>query len=48
MMPLSDPQLHWMAKINCPNLTEQQNLVGFQLAGQIYYRVMMDIPRGKE
>ena len=43
-----DPQLHWMAKINCPNKTEQQNLVGFQLAGQIYYRVMMDIPNGKE
>ena len=43
-----DPQLHWMAKINCPNLTEQQNLVGFQLAGQIYYRAMMDIPSGKE
>jgi hypothetical protein len=43
-----DPQLHWMAKINCPNKTGQQNLVGFQLAGQIYYRVMMDIPNGKE
>jgi uncharacterized C2H2 Zn-finger protein len=43
-----DPQLHWMAKINCPSQTEQQNLVGFQLAGQIYYRVMMNIPYGKE
>ena len=43
-----DPQLHWMAKINCPNQTKQQNLVAFQLAGQIYYRVMADIPSGKE
>ena len=43
-----DPQLHWMAKINCPNNTVQQNLVGFQLAGQIYYRVMKDIPSGQE
>ena len=37
-----------MAKINCPNQTEVQNLVGFQLAGQIYYRVMMDIPCARE
>ena len=29
-------------------MTKQQNLVGFQLAGQIYYRVMVDIPGGKE
>jgi hypothetical protein len=43
-----DPQLHWMAKINCPTKTQEQNLVGFQLAGQIYYRVIMDIPYGKE
>jgi DNA-directed RNA polymerase subunit RPC12/RpoP len=43
-----DPRLHWMAKINCPNQTEEQNLVGFQLAGQIYYRVMMDIPCARE
>ena len=43
-----DPQLHWLAKINCPNKTLEQNLVGFQLAGQIYYRATMDIPRGKE
>jgi predicted RNA-binding Zn-ribbon protein involved in translation (DUF1610 family) len=43
-----DPQLHWMAKINCPSKTQEQNLVGFQLAGQIYYRVIMDIPFGKE
>jgi DNA-directed RNA polymerase subunit RPC12/RpoP len=43
-----DPQLHWMAKINCPTKTPEQNLVGFQLAGQIYYRVIMDIPYGKE
>ena len=43
-----DLELHWMAKINCPNITEQQNLESFQLAGQIYYRVMMDIPSGKE
>ena len=37
-----------MAKVNCPNKTEAQNLVGFQLAGQIYYRAMMNIPNGKE
>ena len=43
-----DPQLNWMAKINCPNQTKQQNLVGFQLAGQIYYRVMKDIPCDRE
>ena len=43
-----NPQLHWMTKINSPIKTEEQNLVGFQLAGQIYYRVTMDMPRGKE
>ena len=37
-----------MAKINCPNQTEEQNLVGFQLSGQIYYRVIKNIPYGKE
>ena len=43
-----DTQLDWMAKINCPSQTEQQILVGFQLAVQIYYRVMMDIPYARE
>ena len=43
-----DPKLHWMAKINCPNKTKDQNLVSFQLAGQIYYRVKDNILWGKE
>jgi hypothetical protein len=43
-----DPKLHWMAKINCPNKTKDQNLVAFQLAGQIYYRVKENILRGEE
>ena len=43
-----DPELHWMAKINCPNQTKDQNLVGFQLAGQIYYRVIREIPKARE
>jgi hypothetical protein len=38
-----EPQLHWMSKINCPSQEGQQNLVGFQLEGQIYYRVVKDI-----
>jgi hypothetical protein len=25
-----DPQLHWMAKINCPNKIKEQNLIAFQ------------------
>ena len=37
-----------MAKINCPGKTSKQNLVGFQLEGQIYYRVSQDIPAGTE
>jgi hypothetical protein len=43
-----DPQNHWMAKVNCPNKTEDQNLIGFQLGRQIYYRVIKDIPHGTE
>ena len=43
-----NPQLHWRTKINSPNQTEEQNLMGFQLAGQIFYRVTMDISMGKE
>ena len=43
-----DPQLHWMAKINCPNKIKEQNLIAFQLAGQIYYRVKEDILKGEE
>ena len=43
-----DPTLHWMAKINCPSNGGEQNLVGFQLEGQIYYRVSQNIPAGKE
>merc|ERR1719318_875011 len=37
-----------MAKVNCANVLSEQNLVGFQLAGQIYYRAMVDIDRGTE
>jgi hypothetical protein len=29
-------------------VTKEQNLAGFQLAGQYYYRVIMNIPFGKE
>jgi DNA-directed RNA polymerase subunit RPC12/RpoP len=43
-----DPQLHWMSKINCPSQFGEQNLVGFQLAGQIYYRVMKDVASDTE
>ena len=43
-----DPELHWMAKINCPNKRKDQNLIAFQLAGQIYYRVMENILGGEE
>ena len=43
-----DPRQHWMSKINCPSKTSNQNLVGFQLAGQIYYRVICNIPTGVE
>ena len=43
-----DPHLHWMSKINCPSRAGDLNLVGFQLEGQIYYRVMKNIPCGKE
>ena len=43
-----DPKLHWMAKINCPNKGKAQNLVAFQLAGQIYYRVKENILWGEE
>jgi len=43
-----DPRLHWMAKINCAATSDAQNLVGFQLHGQIYYRAIKNIPNGKE
>jgi hypothetical protein len=43
-----DPRLHWMSKINCPSRAGEQNLVGFQLAGQIYYRVMKDVAMNTE
>jgi uncharacterized C2H2 Zn-finger protein len=43
-----DPQEHWMSKINCPSQAGEQNLVGFQLAGQIYYRVMKDVATDTE
>jgi len=43
-----DPEKHWMAKVNCANMLTQQNLVAFQLAGQIYYRAMVDIQGGVE
>ena len=37
-----------MAKINCAATSDAQNLVGFQLHGQIYYRAIKSIPNGKE
>ena len=43
-----NPKLHWMAKINCAARSSDQNLVGFQLHGQIYYRAIKDIHFGKE
>jgi hypothetical protein len=43
-----DPLYHWMSKINCPSQAGEQNLVGFQLAGQIYYRVMKDVGTNTE
>jgi len=43
-----DPSTHWMSKVNCAMNILGQNLVGFQLAGQIYYRAMQDIPPGRE
>ena len=43
-----DPSTHWMSKVNCAMNIQDQNLVGFQLVGQIYYRAMQDIPPGRE
>jgi len=43
-----DPSTHWMSKVNCAMNILGQNLVGFQLAGQVYYRAMKDIPPGRE
>merc|ERR1712179_372442 len=43
-----DPSTHWMSKVNCAMDILGQNLVGFQLAGQVYYRAMQDIPPGRE
>jgi DNA-directed RNA polymerase subunit RPC12/RpoP len=37
-----------MSKINCPSQAGEQNLVGFQLAGQIYYRVIKDVATDTE
>jgi len=34
--------------VNCAMNIQGQNLVGFQLAGQIYYRAMQNIPPGRE
>ena len=43
-----DPKLHWLTKINCATNSHAQNMVGFQLHGQIYYRVTQDIVNGAE
>lgn len=43
-----NPKVHWMTKINCATQSYAQNLVGFQLHGQIYYRVTQDIANGAE
>merc|ERR1712013_942392 len=44
----SDSETHWMSKVNCAMNISGQNLVGFQLAGQVYYRAKQDIPLGAE
>jgi DNA-directed RNA polymerase subunit RPC12/RpoP len=44
----TDHCMHWMSKINCASKVGDQNLVGFQLEGQIYYRVSQDIPENRE
>jgi DNA-directed RNA polymerase subunit RPC12/RpoP len=43
-----DPHRYWMSKINCASKVGDQNLVGFQLKGQIYYRVSQDIHENRE
>ena len=43
-----DPETHWMLKVNCSMKIGGQNLVGFQLADQVYYRAKQDIPIGAE
>ena len=43
-----DPSMHWMSKVNCSMNIKGQNLVGFQPAGQVYYRAKQDIPIGVE
>ena len=43
-----DSTVHWMAKVNCATTAYDQNLVGFQLAGQVYYRAIVDIELGGE
>jgi len=43
-----NPTTHWLTKINCATKSYAQNMVGFQLHGQIYYRVTQDIHNGAE
>ena len=43
-----DPKVHWLTKINCATNSHAQNMVGFQLHGQIYYRVTQDIVNSAE
>ena len=43
-----DPTQNWLTKINCATKSHAQNMVGFQLHGQIYYRVTQDIVNGAE
>ena len=33
-----DQKKHWMAKVNCSNNFFEQNILGFQLKKQIFYR----------
>ena len=37
-------QSNWLRYVNCPRNYEEQNLVGFQYAGEIFYRSYVDIP----
>ena len=43
-----DSSVHWMSKVNCATTAYDQNLVGFQLAGQVYYKAIVDIELGVE
>ena len=45
---LDATQSNWLRYVNCARNYEEQNLVGFQYAGEIFYRSYVDIPPGVE